>query len=78
MNLLSWNCKGLGNLKIVYELKDPVSSNEPNCVFLLEDKIPQIKVECIKSLLGFHSLFYVDNLNNGGGLALMRGESLDM
>ena len=32
----------------------------------------------MQSLLGFQSLFYVDSLNNGGELAMMWGEPLEV
>jgi len=43
----------------------------PTYIFLLEVRIPHARVGKIKSKMGFHSMFYVDNVNIGGGLALM-------
>lgn len=78
MKLLSWNCRGLGNPRTVLELKDLVSSNKPSCIFLLEVKIARSRVERIKEQLGFQSLFYVNNVNNGGGLALLWKETVEV
>lgn len=55
-----------------------MSTHKPTCIFLLEAKICRSRVDFIKSLLNFQSLFCVDNLNSGGGLALMWRDKIEI
>ena len=38
MSCLSWNCRGLGNLRAVHALQRLISSQDPTVVFLCETK----------------------------------------
>lgn len=49
----------------------PSKQGKPSYIFLIEVKISHSSIEQIKGLLGFHSLFYMDNIQNRGGLALL-------
>ncbi|KAH7661515.1 DNase I-like protein [Dioscorea alata] len=78
MKFIFWNCIGLGSPKTVRELRDLVSHNKPLCIFLMEVKIAHSRVDAIRYHQGFQSLFHVDNVNNGGGLALLWRENLQV
>ena len=39
MSLISWNCRGLGNLRSVKTLEKMVNEEEPIIVFLMEMKL---------------------------------------
>ena len=71
MSIISWNCRGLGNLRTVQELVDLVSTKKPKMVFLMEVKVGRNQVERVKNKIQFDGLFMVDSVRGGGGLALM-------
>ena len=71
MNFLSWNCRGLGNPQRVLALPDIMSRFLPSVIFLMEVKLRRNKMEDIKRKLRYEGLFYVEGINNGGGLALL-------
>jgi len=71
MIVLSWNCRGLGNPRLVWILHCLVRAKKPSLVFLMETKLRRSKMEEIKSRLCFEGLFVVDCHGRSGGLALM-------
>jgi hypothetical protein len=70
MNLLSWNCRGLGNPRTVRELRRLVKEKKPKIVFLMETKARTEKMERVRIQLGFENMFVVDSVGKSGGLAL--------
>jgi exonuclease III len=71
MSLLSWNCRGLGNLQAVQDLCWLVKDKRPTLIFLMETKLPSHSLEIIKVKTGYGSIFVVDSVGRSGGLALM-------
>jgi hypothetical protein len=71
MNLLSWNCRGLGNPRTVRDLHQMVKERRPNFVFLMETMCSKQYMDRIKLRLGFDNLFVVDPVGRSGGLALL-------
>ena len=71
MNLLSWNCRGLGNLQAVLVLHNLVKSEGPTVLFLMETKLDVRGMESIRVKLGFKFCFSVPCLGRSGGLALL-------
>ena len=71
MSTLSWNCRGLGNPRIVRELMDLVSIKQPKMIFLMEIKVERSHVERVKEKIKFEGLFTVDSVRGSGGLALL-------
>ncbi|XP_031099776.1 uncharacterized protein LOC116003973 [Ipomoea triloba] len=71
MSILSWNCPGLGNPATVQVLVDLVHSKKPSIIFLAETFAGTNKLSPIKTKLGFHGLFCVNNEGHSGGLALL-------
>ena len=71
MSLISWNYRGLGNLRTVRDLYQLVKEKRPNFLFLMETKGNKIKMEVIWGQLGYARLFVVDPVGKSSGLALL-------
>lgn len=71
MNLLSWNCRGLGTPRIVRDLCQLVRENKPKLVLLMETKMSNKKIAFLKIKTGFENIFAVDSMGRSGGLALL-------
>lgn len=74
MNVLSWNCRGLGNPRRVRDLCRLVKEKKPKMVFLMETKLRAQRLEVMKYKVGFNCAFVVDCVGKGGGLALLWNE----
>jgi exonuclease III len=48
-----------------------VKEKKPDLVFLIETKLPSLRMEFIRVRTGFDYMFVVDNMGRSGGLALM-------
>ncbi|KAK6124569.1 hypothetical protein DH2020_041687 [Rehmannia glutinosa] len=70
MNIISWNCRGLGNPRTIQELRDFIRSKNPQLVFLCETKCKSPVIENLKKSLNFHGCA-VDARGRSGGLALL-------
>ncbi|GAV78602.1 hypothetical protein CFOL_v3_22067 [Cephalotus follicularis] len=74
MNLLSWNCRGLGSLRS----DRPQIKKSPNCVFLSETRLFAQEIEFIRIKSGYKNCFTVNVEVRSGGLALLWDEDLDL
>jgi exonuclease III len=70
MNLISWNCRGLGNPQTVRELHQMVKLKHPHFLFLIETKVKSSWLQWLRNTLGFAGLLTVDPVGRSGGLAL--------
>jgi hypothetical protein len=70
MNLLSWNCRGLGNPKAIRDLCQLTKEKKPTILFLMETKCRRHKMEYIRVKMGFECILVVDPIGRSGGLAL--------
>ena len=70
MNLLCWNCRGLGTDSTVGELRHLVKRYRPSLLFLSETKMRDTKVRKFMWSLGFSGCFAVSRDGKSGGLAL--------
>ena len=70
MNLLSWNCRGLGNPAAVCDLCQLTKAKKPTFLFLMETKYRKQKMEYLRVKMGFDCMFVVDPIGRSGGLAL--------
>ena len=70
MNLLCWNCRGLGNRQIVQELSDLVRAQDPSAVFLAETWLDEARLVGIHDSLHFGHYHGVSRVSRGGGLVL--------
>lgn len=77
MNLLSWNCWGLGNHRTVQELYDLCRNKSPYLVFLCETKCNQHAIERIKTKLNLFG-FSVPARGRSGGLAMLWKKDIDV
>ncbi|KAE8821732.1 hypothetical protein D1007_00140 [Hordeum vulgare] len=75
MSHLFWNCRGVGNRRIVREVRALVKAHSPRLVFLAETRQPSAKVESLRWKLGLKGFCGVDS-DGRGGLALLWDESL--
>ncbi|XP_075663401.1 uncharacterized protein LOC142632980 [Castanea sativa] len=71
MNSLCWNCRGIGNIRTVFALRDYIWRWNPKIVFLSETKIRSRRMEIVKYRLGFPNGLIVPSRGCRGGLALL-------
>lgn len=71
MEILSWNCPGLGTLKVVPVLQNLVSFHNLEVVFIIVTIATKSHVEDVRMRLGFESALSVDKMGRSGGLALL-------
>ncbi|PNX90114.1 endonuclease/exonuclease/phosphatase family protein, partial [Trifolium pratense] len=71
MSIISWNCRGLGNLSSVPKFKYLIRYYNPDAIFLCETLVHRNKIEELRILLGFENCFAVDREGRGGGVALL-------
>ncbi|GLT53218.1 hypothetical protein SLA2020_265040 [Shorea laevis] len=69
--LISWNCRGLGNPRTVRDLCQMVKDKKPRFLFLMETKIKQHRLQHVRIKLGFEGLMAVDPVGLSGGIALL-------
>ncbi|GKV19300.1 hypothetical protein SLEP1_g29582 [Rubroshorea leprosula] len=70
MNILSWNCQGLGQALTRRVLKDLIFKHRPCLVFLMETKKTMRYLEGLRRRLSFANGVYVEPQGYSGGLAL--------
>jgi exonuclease III len=75
MNLISWNCRGLGHPRAIRDLCQKVKEKRPTILFLMETKCGKNKMEVIRSKLGFEGSFEIELMGRSGGLALLWKEA---
>ena len=78
MSCLSWNCRRLGNPQTEEELVALISKKDPKIVFLMETKVEKITIERICRKLKFVNFFVIPMVNQGGGLALLWRENINL
>ena len=71
MNLLSWNCRGLGAFRAVREVTKMVKEYNLQILFLIETKRKRNEMDWLRSRWKFDNCVAVDCLGRGGGLALL-------
>ncbi|CAJ2652404.1 unnamed protein product [Trifolium pratense] len=71
MSIISWNCRGLGNLSSVPKFKYLIRYYNPDAIFLCETLVHRNKIEELRILLGFENCFAVDREGRGGSVALL-------
>ncbi|KAK4274665.1 hypothetical protein QN277_017856 [Acacia crassicarpa] len=76
MNLLAWNCQGLGVALTVRNLRDECSRKKPHLVFLMETKQKAKVVRKVRRKCGFNEEWIVNPVGKSGGLALWWSEGL--
>ena len=78
MNILSWNCWGLGNPTTVLSLQNLVKVQGPKVLFLMETKLDGKKMEVLRVELHFKFCFTVLSQGSSGGLALLWNDPMEL
>ncbi|XP_062014150.1 uncharacterized protein LOC133730607 [Rosa rugosa] len=77
MEILSWNCKGICNDNTRRALKDLISQNRPQIVFLCETKISLLSdFKALHATLGFPHSHEVLSDGQSGGLGMFWSEDV--
>jgi len=76
MNVLAWNCRGVGNPRTVRELAAFVQSHDPKLVFLSETRQSEEQMKVLRWRLGLKGCLARSSLGRSGGIALFWDESL--
>lgn len=71
MKVITWNCQGIGNPRVVISLKLLNRQHRPYILFLYETKLKDAEMICIKKMLGFGNCFNVNCEGKSGGLSLL-------
>ena len=69
MNLLLWNCRGLGNPRTENEFVRLIQTKDHSIVFIVETWANEIRLNRTLSKINFDQKWVVPRLNKGGGLA---------
>jgi hypothetical protein len=77
MNIISWNCRGLGSPRTIPSLKYLVRVYKPDVLFLSETLCDSNKTEELRYLLCYDFCFTVNREGRGGGLALYWNSSFN-
>ncbi|KAL0350291.1 UNVERIFIED_CONTAM: hypothetical protein Sradi_4178300 [Sesamum radiatum] len=77
MNLLMWNCQGLGGPWTVRSLGNFIRDYHPALVFLAETKCSSCRIDLLKRRFDMFG-FSVESRGKGGGLALLWRKSVDV
>ena len=76
MNILCWNCRGVGNPWSVRQLRRWSTFYAPDIMFLSETMINKTGVEALKSRSGFVNAFGVSRRGRAGGLCVLWREEI--
>ncbi|XP_057785551.1 uncharacterized protein LOC131003090, partial [Salvia miltiorrhiza] len=71
MNLISWNCRGLGHPLAIPTLRELVRVHRPDFIFLCETISHKHRIEEIKIRLNFEGCFAIDCIGRSGGICLL-------
>ncbi|KAK6126762.1 hypothetical protein DH2020_039507 [Rehmannia glutinosa] len=75
--LLSWNCRGLGNPRTVQELRELIRDKSPLLVFLCETKLSAQDFKKFRNSLGFFGVCVPAN-GRSGGLGFLWRRNIDV
>ena len=78
MSCLVWNYKGLGNHLALRELVKVVQAKAPSVVFLAETLADEASLDYVKDHIQFDKKFFVQRVNNGGGLVLYQENNVEI
>ena len=70
MNLLCWNCRGLGNSQTEQELGNIVRAQGPSIVFLAKTWLDKARLLFLRDKLKFEGLLEFSREGRGGGVAI--------
>jgi exonuclease III len=70
MSTLLWNCRGLGNVATVHELRDFAKEFPPSILCVVETQVHKSRVESLAGTLGYDNVFDVSSIGRSGGLVI--------
>ena len=70
MNVLVWNCRGLGNPCTETKLVDIVQAKDPSVVFIAETWVGEARLKIVLQRIKFENMVFVPRTSRGGGLVL--------
>ena len=78
MNILSWNCQGLGNPQAVNVLSHLVRVKAPKVLFLMKTKQSVEEMRNMEEDLQYQAVFTIPSLGRSSGLAMFWKEEIDL
>lgn len=78
MKLMSWNCRRLGNQRVIDLLSHLVRVKAPKFLFLMETKRSLEEMRGIQDDLPYKCMFVVPSIRRSGVLALLWMEEIDL
>ena len=78
MNVIAWNCRGLGSSLAVRTLTVEVRTKKPLLVFLLETKAGTSRIKSIQNKLDYTQGITIPSDGRSGGLAMLWREGTDV
>ena len=78
MNLLVWNCRGLGNLRIEKEPVRILQAKDPSVVFVAETWVDEARLDYTLGNINFDQKWVVPRTTRGGGLVLFWKNSVNL
>ena len=78
MNLICWNCRGLGNQQKIQELGELVRAQDPLIVFLAKTWLEEARLGTILDSFQFGHYHGVSRITRGGGLAIFRKNGFNL
>lgn len=71
MKILSWNCRRLGNSRIVQSICFLVNDKGPDVVFLMETKLSYFCAQAVTRKFRYEGCIVVESIGRNGGLVLL-------
>ena len=78
MNIISWNCRGLGNQPAVRSLLELQKVERADILFLSETKLKERKVKNIRWALGLTNCLAQDGDGQGGRILMLWRSGVDV
>jgi hypothetical protein len=78
MLILAWNCHGMARPLAIRNLKAPVCSFNPSCIFIHETKIDVNRVAVVVERMGFCKHCLIPSMGIAGGLCLAWKDGVDI
>ncbi|TYG80510.1 hypothetical protein ES288_D02G221900v1 [Gossypium darwinii] len=78
MKFMCWNCRGLGNLAKIRELKQLLVANNPDLIFLSETKMSANEFQRVQNKCRWQNGLTVNSEGRSGGLALMWRDGMNV
>jgi hypothetical protein len=78
MNVIAWNCRGLGNSRTVHELCGFVASHHPKLCFISDTRMSGTRVSYLRWSIGLRNCLSIDSEGLSGGLALFWDELINV